>query len=205
MKEYLNSTQWINADAVGEKTDEIIAELSSPQEKAAALFIFVRDNITYTPYVDYRQKELYRADRILATESTYCVPKAILLATMARAAGIPSRLRFATIRNHRMPRRLKEALGSDEIHGHGFTELFINERWLTATPAFDKAMSIEQGFTLVEFDGTEDARFHPFDTCGTPHIDYLSYSEPFADFEYDWLMDHFKEQYGEPDFNSLMR
>jgi len=43
----------------------------------------------------------------------YCVQKAVLLVALARAAGIPARLRFAEIRSHLTAPEIVEKRGSN--------------------------------------------------------------------------------------------
>ena len=42
----------------------------------------------------------YRASYVLEAGRAYCVPKAVLLAAVQRAAGVPTRLGFADVRSH---------------------------------------------------------------------------------------------------------
>src|SRR6185436_5228249 len=70
------------------------------RERAVALYYAVRDSVTYTPYCDFRSPDTYRASAVLAKGAGFCVGKAALLTAVARAEGIPARLRFADVRNH---------------------------------------------------------------------------------------------------------
>ncbi len=174
---------------------DITAGIDGAPEKAAALFLFVRDAIRYNPYVNFLDERVYVSSTVIGAPSTFCVPKALLLASMARAAGIPSRIRFADIRNRLMPDKMKDLLKSDIIYGHGFAELNIGGRWIKATPAYDRALCETHGFALTGFNGRDDAIFPESDLAGRPHIEYLGYSEPFDDFPFEWLTAYYLEKY----------
>ncbi|HOO72754.1 MAG TPA: transglutaminase-like domain-containing protein [Spirochaetota bacterium] len=194
---YLAATKYFDGkhETVLSRTREITSPLNNDAEKAAALFTFVRDTVRYNPYMNLLDEKIYIASNVIASRATFCVPKAVLLVTMARAAGIPARIRFADIRNHLLPEKMKEALSGDVIYGHGFAELLINGTWLKATPAFDRFMCEERGYRLTEFNGAEDAVFHELDLKGNRHIDYLSYTDPFDDLPYTWLTDYYLEKF----------
>ena len=63
------------------------------------LFYAVRDGIRYDPYRMSTRQEDYTASRVLAAGEGFCVQKAVLLAALSRAVGVPCRLRFAVVRN----------------------------------------------------------------------------------------------------------
>jgi len=67
------------------------------------LFYFVRDEIKYTIYISKLREKDNRATEILSRKKGYCVQKAVLLVALARASGIPARLRFADIVNFKLP------------------------------------------------------------------------------------------------------
>jgi transglutaminase-like putative cysteine protease len=163
------------AAAVGQAAGEV--------ERAVRLFYAVRDGIRYDPY-SFRldPPESFRSSAILGHEKDFCIPKAILLVSAARASGIPSRLGFADVRNHLTSRRLRELMRGDLFVYHGFAELHLEGRWLKATPAFDQGLCERFGVRPLEFDGREDALFHPFDALGRRHMEYVRYHGTFADF-----------------------
>ncbi|MCK5586785.1 transglutaminase domain-containing protein, partial [Candidatus Bipolaricaulota bacterium] len=99
--EYLHPTDVIDSEsaAIVRKTTELTQGCSTDAEKARKLFYFVRDEIPYSVYMISMFKEDFVASTVLEREKGYCVQKAVLLTALSRAAGIPSRLRFAAIRN----------------------------------------------------------------------------------------------------------
>ena len=90
----------------------------SDTEKAVKLFYFVRDSIRYNLFMISVFEEDFKASRILEWGKGYCVQKAVLLTALARAAGIPTRMAFAQIRNHRVPEHIVKTTGSNIFPRH---------------------------------------------------------------------------------------
>ena len=183
MEKYLKSTSTFDSDSesIEEKARELTQGKEDAIEKARALFYFVRDGISYNIYVPKHMPEHFRASNTLARGKGYCVQKAVLLVALARAAGIPARLGCAKIRNYLVPPKVLEILKSDIFPWHGYAELYLDGKWVKATPAFDLKMCQEYRLIPVEFDGRNDARFHPLNLDGKPHIEYLLDRGPFDD------------------------
>ena len=51
------------------------------------------------------------------------------------------------------------------------------------------------GVLPLEFDGTEDAIFHPFDASGQRHMEYIRDRGSFEDFPFDEMIAAFVETY----------
>jgi len=166
---------------------ELTSSFPGVAEKAQALFYFVRDRIHYSVYMISTNFEDFVAGTILRRGKGYCVQKAVLLAALARAAGIPSRLAFARIRNHKAPRELIAQTGLDVIPSHGYTQLLLGNRWISLTAAFDRELCERSGMPAVEFDGIHDALLAKDDLSGKPYIEYIEKYEPRADLPFDWL------------------
>ena len=107
MEEYLRCTDIFDYDVelVSEKAQIITESKQTDKEKAVALFYSVRDEIRYNLYALGELREYNKASVVLERGNGFCFQKAILLVAQARSLGIPARLRFADIRNHRMPNR----------------------------------------------------------------------------------------------------
>ena len=183
MEKYLKPTSTFDSDSesIEEKAREFTQGKKDAIEKARALFYFVRDGISYNIYVPKHMPEHFRASNTLARGKGYCVQKAVLLVALARAAGIPARLGCAKIRNYLVPPKVLEILKSDIFPWHGYAELYLDGKWVKATPAFDLKMCQEYRLIPVEFDGRNDARFHPLNLDGESHIEYLLDRGPFDD------------------------
>jgi len=135
---------------VQEKARELTESIPKEDDisKAVKLFYFVRDQIRYTvknARESYNKKN-WKSSLTLERGFGFCIPKSILLASLARAAGIPSRLHYVDIVNHMTSERLKRNMGSNLFIFHGFVELFLNGRWVEANCAFDKELCIRKNF-----------------------------------------------------------
>ena len=149
-------------------------------EKAVQLFYAVRDGFFYDPYNVDLSAEAMKGSATLKRGSGYCGEKATLLAAAARAVGIPSRLGFANVKNHLSTQKLLDLLRSDIFVFHGFSELFLNGKWVKATPAFNKSLCDKFGVAPLEFDGINDSIFHEFEG-GKKFMEYLHDFGTFAD------------------------
>lgn len=161
------------------------AGTGSDRERAIRLYLAVRDTIRYDPYSFRLDPTHYIASNCITAGAAFCVPKAILLAAAARAAGIPARLGFANVRNHLTSPRLAALMGSDLFRWHGYTSLYIDGKWVKATPAFNLALCERFGVRPLEFDGREDSVFQPFDQSGRRHMEYVDNIGEFDDFPYE--------------------
>lgn len=157
----------------------------SARDKAIRLAATVRDAVRYDPYSFRLDPQGYRASSCLAAPSAFCVPKAILLAAAARAAGIPARLGYADVRNHLTSPRLARLMGGDLFRWHGYTALFIDGAWVKATPAFDIALCTRFGVEPLDFDGVTDSIFHANDASGRRHMEYVRQIGEFSDFPFE--------------------
>ena len=117
-----------------------VAGEGSDREKALRLYYAVRDGLRYDPYNTAMKREAYRASTTLAAGHGYCVNKAGLMAAVCRAVGIPARVGYADVRNHMTTKRLSDLMGSDIFFYHGYTEVWLDGRWVKATPAFNREL-----------------------------------------------------------------
>jgi transglutaminase-like putative cysteine protease len=171
------------------------ADAADDVARAVRLYYAVRDSIIYTPYCDFASLETYRASACLARGSGFCVAKAALLTAAARADGIPARVGFADVRNHLCTPRLRALIGGDVFYYHGYAELFVGERWVKATPAFDATLCSRFGVRPLDFDGREDSLFHPYDAAGRRHMEYVADRGTYADVPVPEIMATFERAY----------
>ncbi len=168
----------------------------SDAEKAVKLFYFVRDSIRYNLFMISVFEEDFKASRILEWGKGYCVQKAVLLTALARAAGIPARMAFAQIRNHRVPEHIVQKMGSNIFPRHGYNQFFLNGRWISAAATFDKGLCEKNGLPTVEFDGTSDAILPEKDLQGRPYIEYLEKFGAYDDLPFEWIASIISERVG---------
>jgi transglutaminase-like putative cysteine protease len=197
VRAYLEPGAFVDSDAptVVAFARRVCAAETDEVARAVALYYAVRDEIVYTPYCDFRSPDTYRASACLARGAGFCVAKAALLAASARAAGIPARVGFADVRNHLCTPRLRALMGTDVFYFHGYTELYLRGRWVKATPAFDRALCERFGVHPLEFDGREDSLFHPYDTSGRRHMEYVRHRGPQVDVPAEEIMATFAREY----------
>ncbi|MEN6320991.1 MAG: transglutaminase family protein [Syntrophaceae bacterium] len=195
---YLSPTYFIdsNASEVIAFAGDYAGDKETSLEKGIALFYAVRDKIRYDPYrIDLEKKESFKASVIISRGYGYCVAKAIALAAVARASGIPSRLGFADVRNHLSTERLRQLMKTDTFIFHGYTELFLEGRWVKATPTFNLSLCDKFGVNPLDFDGRKDSLFHPYDKEGKRHMEYVKDHGPFPDVPYERIVTYFREYY----------
>lgn len=175
-----------------------------PTAAAIALFHAVRDGIRYDPYGMAYEPEAFRASTVVQSETNWCVPKSVLLTASARALGIPARLGFADVRNHLTTEKLTEKMGTDLFAWHGYAELLLPDagepgadRWFKLSTAFNIELCERFGVMVLEFDGSDDALMHPYDTAGNRHMEYVRQRGSFDDLPLDTILADFADIYGE--------
>lgn len=160
-------------------TDESQSDLA----KIISLYYAIRDGWRYNPYHVSVQREGYRASNLLSrsyTEGGHCIDKANLLAACARALGIPARLHFANVRNHIGTEKFEKLLQTNLMVFHGYVELWLEGRWVAATPAFNKELCDKLNVAPLEFDGTEDSIFQEYDHEGGQ---FMVYEHDYGTFD----------------------
>lgn len=169
----------------------------SPTETAIRLFYAVRDGWRYDPYGMDPRPEAFRASHVAGLDTAWCVTKSVLLTAAARSRGIPARLGFADVRNHLSSEKLLERLGTDLFIWHGYSELLLDGRWFKLSTAFNIELCERFGVKALDFDGTDDALMHPFDTSGNRHMEYVSQRGSFDDLPYEQIVADFAALYPE--------
>lgn len=204
---YLQPTAILDANhpAVRAFAREKAAGAPDPVAAAVRLYHAVRDGIWYDPYLPFHRPEDYRASRVLALGRAFCIGKAGLLCALARAIRIPARVGFADVRNHLATRQLIEFLGSDVFVYHGFTEFFLEGRWVKATPAFNAELCRRHGVAPLEFDGRKDSLFQPFNVEKRRFMEYLREHGSFADIPVAAIVEAMRREYGEERVSGWIR
>lgn len=178
----LSPTDVIDAThpAIADKARQIATGKTEP-DRARQLFTFVRDTIRYdfTPKLDSR--DAWRASATLQRGKGFCQQKAVLLAALWRAAGIPSAICFQHIRDHKLlDTRFASVLPNGIITFHGLAAAW-RSRWVRADPSLDSSLTRIRGYRLVEFDGSNEALLPSADLNGQSHFDFLGQFGPFSD------------------------
>jgi len=196
---YLQPTKFFNFDKkfVRDKAFEITEGIVTEKEKAIALFYWVRDEIkynmhTYIPSI----KANFKASVTLRRKNGFCVSKSVLLSSFARAIGIPARIHLVDLINHKISQKIIDFMGTNVMHYHGYSELYLNNKWVKLTPSFDPKTAIKGGFIpMVEFDGENNAVFATYDNEGRPFGEYTEDRGIHADLPLEEIERVFEEKY----------
>jgi transglutaminase-like putative cysteine protease len=194
---YLVPTPFIDCDSqqIVEYAHSVTRRTDSPVDNAISLYNAVRDDVRYDPYHLRLDLAHLKASYTLQVRRGYCVAKAVLLAAVSRAVGIPSRLGFADVRNHLTTPHLKMLMGTDIFVYHGYTELFLNDRWVKATPAFNRSLCERFNVKPLAFDGVNDSVFQAYDVLGNRHLEYVRDHGAYADVPLGDIVESFKQHY----------
>jgi len=197
MEKYLQTTSTIdfNQVTVQDFVKKHANKANNPDNQAVSLYYAVRDGIRYDPYSLDLTVEGLRASTTLANGYGWCVAKAILLAACCRYLKIPARLGFADVRNHLSTERLREQMNTDVFYWHGYTSIYLNEKWVKATPAFNIELCDKFNLRVLDFDGTDDSIYHPFDLNGNRHMEYLYDRGDYDDVPIDDIITTFQKAY----------
>ncbi len=197
LEQYTAASEFIDS---GDPDVRAFAEKATAGEaddvaRAVKLYYAVRDEILYDPYYAGEARTYFRAGDCLRAKRGFCIPKAALLAAAARSVGIPSRVGYGDVRNHLSTKKLLELTGGNLFIWHGYTEFYLDGRWVKATPAFNLSLCKRFGVRPLEFDGRSDSLFHEFDQGGRRHMEYVKQRGYYADVPYDTIIADFKEAY----------
>lgn len=198
LRPWLAPTGFLDSDspAIREFVAQAIEGESDDRRKAVRLFYAVRDGIRYDPYRISFDPIQYRASSVLATGYGWCVPKAVLLAACARAAGIPSAIGLADVVNHMNTDKLRQRMGgTDVFYDHGYAALLVDGRWVKAVPAFNIELCERFGVRPTDFDGTSDALYQEFDADNRRRMAYQADHGTWSDLPLDKVRDDFARHY----------
>jgi transglutaminase-like putative cysteine protease len=200
MQATLQPTYYLDADepSLCAFAERYTRKAASERENAIALYYAVRDGFWYSPYrLDFRPEGL-KASAFLNREpkAGHCLNKAMLLAASARVVGIPSRLSFYHVRNHLATERLEKMLGTNLLVFHTVAELWLEGRWVKATPAFNQALCTKLGVDSLEFNGLDDSIFQPYDASGREFMHYEYEYGAYNDLPFDLMKSELLKYYG---------
>ena len=168
--------------AILETAGRLTYGLDSPFERAEAVFSFTRDAARYNFTPDLLSRRDWQASATLARGEGFCQQKAVLLAALARAAGIPSAIGLQHLRDHKLlDSRYEIALPDGLIPYHGLTYLWLDGAWRIADATLDAELCTRRRYRLVELMAGADARLPAADLDGKPHFDILTEWGPFPD------------------------
>ena len=194
----LQATRYFDCDEPSLQTyaAKVVGNATSDVEKIVKLYYAVRDEFRYDPRHFLLTKKQFCCRQILLDKRGFCMPKAVLLSTLARTQGIPSGIGFADVVNHLMPDSMLDETGDKKPIFHGYSVLYVDGKWLKASPAFNLTMCEKLDTKPLEFDGKSHALFHEYDNKNRKHMEYIQDHGAVADFPYEIVYyDVFGEKY----------
>lgn len=197
MENYLAATYYFNFETPTIQTfvAEATNDTMSKKEKAVSLYYAVRDGWFYNAYQLNTEKEEFCASFIAKKEQGHCIDKATLLISCLRGVGIPARLHLVKVKNHIAVERIIERFGTDELTPHAFVEMYLDNKWVGATPAFNKSLCEKLNVTPLDFDGMNDSLFQPYNRDGGKFMEYLDDYGTFDDIPFDFIRQNMIEHY----------
>jgi transglutaminase-like putative cysteine protease len=205
MQQYLLRTPTLNYDhpLIHAFIEKQVSGVTDPVDQAVRLYYAVRDGILYDPYSITMTVDGLKASTTLAIGRGWCVAKAILLAACCRSLNIPAGLGFADVRNHLSTARIRELMKTDVFYWHGYTNIYLDGKWVKATPAFNSELCEKFHLQPLDFDGTGDSIYQPYDLNGHRHMEYFHDRGIYADVPIDEMIDTFQKEYA--DVQSLQK
>jgi hypothetical protein len=119
--------------------------------------------------------------------------------------GIPSRLGFANVRNHLATRQLLEFLGVNLFVFHAFVEMHLGDKWVKATPAFNRELCERHRVPPLEFDGHEDSVFQPYNLEKQKYMEYEDFLGSYADVPVVEIVSAWEATYGKERVSGWIR
>jgi transglutaminase-like putative cysteine protease len=196
-KQYLDPGTYTNSDhpTVISYTQKVTQGIDDLKEQVIALYYAVRDDFKYYPYHLIIKPSHLKASHLLTKDYGYCVEKSNLFAACLRVIGVPSRLCFANVRNHLATEKVENYLQTDLMVFHGFVELFLDGKWVKATPVFNKELCERLGVAPLDFDGEQDSIFQESDKSGKPFMSYEHDYGSFSDVPFELFLSELKRNY----------
>jgi len=199
LDQYLEPTEFLDfqRERVRNKALEITEGLKFDKDKVIALFYWTRDNIKYNMYTyNPKIKANLKASVTLRRKNGFCMSKAVLLSALARAVGIPARIRMVDIINHKINPKIIDLMGTNVFHCHGISEILLNGNWLKLTPVFDKITALKAGYTpLIECDGSSDGLLASHDEEGNVFVEYVEDYGTYSELPIDQIVEIFTNAY----------
>lgn len=200
----LGATRHIDVDtpAIGELVRSLDLASLPPRARAERVFRFVRDAIRYR-FAAPADPAAYVASRILDDGAGFCVQKALVTCALGRAAGVPTAIVLADLRDRSLSRTIVAALGTDIMFHHGLTAFHVDGAWRIADASLSPDLITRKGYRQVEFDGRSDAVMAATTTDGRPHAEYLAIHGLYADLPFAQMLEAFAAGYAAADVRLL--
>jgi len=185
---------------------EVTRNIYNPVEQTKRLFLAVRDQIRYDPYNISLDSSTYQASYCLNTKHGFCLPKANLLIAAVRAIGIPAGIGLSDVKNHLCTEKMRRMMGGKDIFlHHGYAVIFLENKWLKLSPAFNIELCDRFDVLPTDFDGENHALFQQYDAKGHLHMEYVKDHGIWSDFPHQRVTADFKKSYPPSVYDSKAR
>jgi transglutaminase-like putative cysteine protease len=197
MLSYLSENEFIDFghQAIRHFTEKHILPQADAKTNALRLYYAVRDGFLYNPHKVSNRREDFVASKQVQQSEGHCIDKANILAACARAIGVPARLGFANVTNHIGTEKLEKILGTNVLVFHGYAELWIEGKWVKATPAFNESLCRKLKVAPLEFDGENDSVFQEYSQEGHKFMEYLHDYGTFHTLPFELMIAEWNKHY----------
>jgi hypothetical protein len=93
-------------------------------------------------------------------------------------------------------KQLLDFLGSNLFVYHGFVELYLEGKWVKATPAFNSSLCQRHHVRPLQFDGREDSLFQAYNLENQRFMEYIAFHRNYADIPVKRIVAAWKKAYG---------
>ena len=124
-----------NIISIAETVKEITVNAKTDEQKAKAIFLFVRDSIEF----GWVFPQEIPAEEVLKNRKGVCMQKTNLLVAMAREAGLKARFHFMYVHKTALEDFLPDFAYKKWVDPfpHAFPEIFLNGSWVSMEATFD--------------------------------------------------------------------
>ena len=91
--------------------------------------------------------------------------------------------------------RLIKKFGTNELSPHGMVHIFLNGKWLKASPSFNSSLCHKFKVKPLEFDGVSDSYLQQYNSEGTRFMEYTDDYGHFADVPLSFMKKNIRENY----------
>lgn len=129
---------------------EIVDGARTPEEKALAIFYYVRDNVRFS--LAYSRS---RASQILKRGYGECGNKTNAQVALLRAVGIPARYRWVQAKTEVLNHLINDFLYKHmpPVASHFWSECYLNDKWVSCEILLDRPLykgMLREGFITME-------------------------------------------------------
>jgi transglutaminase-like putative cysteine protease len=162
-----------DTDIIRSLAETLAAGAADAPSTVQAIFDYVRDDIRYDmgPVLDKRND--WRASSTVERGYGFCQQKAVVLAALLRARGIPAGVGMETVLDHKIPPHLAEHIGGQELSPHGYTIVFVDGMWQRVDASLDATLCERKGYRVVDYTPSGDHLLPATDLADKPHFDHV--------------------------------